>query len=165
MSTDETLNALFPLFKRYYNINTETCEEPFVAEASFESHNEQYFLIKAAKVADVDANEYVYFAKADRLTTDDLKRLDETAWERGLAKVRPGYNHRSTDVTLIIAADSIDDDAKKLIKKTRRYKSYKWGFNGWSNYRLVAIECSKGIAYYNHQGKNLKKLVGNILKK
>ena len=143
---------------------TDNVEEPFVAEAAFESHNEQYYLVKAAKVADINMNEYVYFAVCNRLGNDDLIHFDQVAWERGLKKVKPGYDHRSTDVTLIIIADGIDDEAKKLIKKTRHYKSYKWGFNGWSNYRLVAIECSQGKAFYNHQGRNLKKLVGNILK-
>ena len=165
MSTDETLEALFPLFTRYYNVNTDSPGAPFVAEATFESHNEQYFLIKAAKVADINANEYVYFAKCSNLTADELYKLDNTAWERGLSKVVPGYDHRSSDITLIIVSEMMEEDAKKLVRKLRHYKSYKWGFNGWSNYRLVAIECSCGKAYYNRQGQNLKKLVGNILKK
>ena len=163
MSTDDTLNALLPLFERYYNVNTQTPEPPFSAEAVFASHNEQYFLIKAAKVADIDTNEYVYFAKCDRLGQDDLERLDNTAWEMGLSKVKPGPGHRNTDVTLVIIADSMDDDVKKSLRKMHHYKSYKFGFNGWSNYRLVAIECSCGKAFYNHQGRSLKKLVGNIL--
>ncbi len=163
MSTDETLLSLLPLFRNYYNIKTEDVEAPFEAEAAFESHNEQYYLVKAAKVADVNINEYVYFAKCDTLGADELRLFDETAWERGIAKAKPGYDHRNTDVTLYIVADTIGDDIKKQIKKTRRYKSWKWGFNGWSNYRLVAIECSTGKAFYNHQGRSLKKLVGNIL--
>lgn len=163
MSTDETLLSLLPLFRNYYNIKTEDVEAPFEAEAAFESHNEQYYLVKAAKVADVNINEYVYFAKCDTLGEDELRLFDETAWERGIAKAKPGYDHRNTDVTLYIVADTIGDDIKRQIKKTRRYKSWKLGFNGWSNYRLVAIECSTGKAFYNHQGRSLKKLVGNIL--
>lgn len=164
MSTDETLNALFPLFRNYYNLKTEDVEAPFVAEAAFESHSEQYYLVKAAKVADVDAKEFVYFAKCDNLSDEEFESLDKTAWERGISKAEPGYNHRSTDVTLIIVSDTIDDAVRTNIRKRRHYKSYKWGFNGWSNYRLVAIECSKGKAFFNHQGRNLKKLVRNIFK-
>ena len=164
MNTDETLAALIPLFENYYNVNTENVREPFVAEAVFESHNEQYYLIKAAKVANIDMNEYVYFAKCDELGADDFRVFDETAGERGLANVTPSYDHRSTDVTLLIIADRIDSNIRKRIKRTRRYKSYKWGFNGWSNYRLVAIECSTGKAVYNRHGRSLEKLVGNILR-
>lgn len=163
MTADEVLAALIPLFKRYYNVNTDSVEAPFVAEAVFESHNEQYYLVKAAKVADVNMNEHVFFAKCDRLDRDNFNELDTLAWERGLSRVNPGYDHRSTDITLIIAADRIEDGIKKLIRKTRHYKSYRFGFWGWSNYRLVAIECSSGKAIYNYHGKSLKKLVGNIL--
>lgn len=163
MTEDQALSALLPLFKDYYNVKTEDVEEPFVAEAEFVSHNEQYYLIKAAKVADINMNEYVYFAKCDDLTGAELERLDEIAWTRGVAKAKPGYDHRSTDVTLIIIAGTIDEGIKKKIRKMRHYKSWKFGFNGWSNYRLVAIGCSEGVAYFNHQGRSLKKLVGNIL--
>lgn len=163
MTADEVLAALLPLFERYYNVNTESAEEPFAAEAIFESHSEQYYLVKAAKVADVNMNEYAFFAKCDRLSTDGFHRLDNLAWERGLSRVSPGYDHRSSDVTLIIISDHIEDEVKKMIRKTRHYKSYRFGFWGWSNYRLVAIECSSGKAFFNHQGKSLKKLVGNIL--
>ena len=107
--------------------------------------------------------EYVFFAKRDNLSADDFAKLDKTAWERGTSRAKPGYNHRSTDVTLVIVADTIEDTAKNMIKKSRHYKSYKWGFYGWSIYRLVAIESSCGKAYYNHRGKSLKKLVGNII--
>ena len=163
MRVDDTLDALLPLYKNYYNVNTDGCEPPFAAEAVFTSHNEQYYLIKAAKVADININEYVYFAKSGDLSEKDLASLTDTAWERGLSHVVPGYDHRSTDITLYILADNIEEDLIRKIKKTRRYKSWKWGFNGWSNFKLVAIECSSGRAYYNHQGRSLKKLVGNIL--
>ena len=163
MSVYDTFNALLPLFTNYYNVITENVEEPFDAEAVFASHNEQYYLIKAAKVADIDTREYVFFAKRDRLSADDFCFLDVTAWERGISRATPGYNHRSTDVMLIIVADTIDTEAKRLITKSHHYKSYKWGFYGWSTYRLVAIESSCGRVYYNHRGRALRKLVGNIL--
>ena len=163
MSTKETLLALLPLFSDYYNVNTDNPEEPFVAEAVFSSHNEQYYLVKAAKVADINTKEYVYFAECDRLDDDELLHLDSIAWDRGISNARPGYDHRNTDVSLIVIAQDIDDYTKKLIKKTRHGKSYRFGLYGWSNYRLVAIECSSGTAYYNHMGRSFKKLVGNIL--
>ncbi|MCR5474247.1 MAG: hypothetical protein K6F28_03480 [Lachnospiraceae bacterium] len=163
MTEDQALSALLPLFANYYNINTDNVEEPFVAEAVFASHNEQYYLIKAAKVADINTSEYVYFARCDRLGEEDLIRYDKAAWERGVSHAKPGYDHRNTDVTLIIVAGKIDEGIGKKIRKMRHYKSWKFGFFGWSNYRLVAIGCSEGVAYFNHQGRSLRKLVGNIL--
>lgn len=128
MSADETLNALLPLFTSYYNVTTEGVEEPFDAEAVFESHNEQYYLVKAAKVADIDTKEYVFFAKRDNLSADDFAKLDKVAWERGTSRAKPGYNHRSTDVTLVIIADTIEDAAKNMIKNRAIIKAINGAF-------------------------------------
>ena len=62
LTPGEALERVLRSYQTYYNIKTEAVEPPFAAEAIFGSHNEQYFLIKKAKVADIDTNETVYFA-------------------------------------------------------------------------------------------------------
>lgn len=61
LTPGEALERVLRSYQTYYNIKTEAVEPPFAAEAIFGSHNEQYFLIKKAKVADIDTNETVYF--------------------------------------------------------------------------------------------------------
>ena len=47
MNLTEALEKVLISYRRYYNILREDeVEAPFVAEALFRSHNEQYFLIK-----------------------------------------------------------------------------------------------------------------------
>ncbi len=165
MNFEEVLEKLLCSFKRYYNIKTgDEVEAPFVAEAIFRSHNEQYFLIKRAKVADINSNEDVFFYHTDNMDLESLYDIDKCAWERGLSRVCPDESHRNSDVTLIILADKIETNAFKAVHKIKHYKSYLFGFHGWSNYRLVAIELSSKNVAYNRQGQNLKKLVGNIIK-
>ena len=164
MNVQEALEKLLPSFRRYYNVKTEDVAAPFAAEAIFQSHNEQYFLIKSARISEANSNEFAYFYTADSLNAEELKELDKCAWERGLKDVQPNYYHKSTDVALIIIAEKIDEDAKKLMKKLNRSKSYQFGLKGYSNYRLVALELSSGTVSHNRQGQNLKKLVGNIIK-
>ncbi len=164
MTVNEVLEKLLPSFKRYYNIRTEDVTAPFVAEAEFFSHDETYFLMKSAKLYESDAKEYVFFATTDQLDIDTLKKFDETAWNTGMSRVEITSIHRSTDVALIILAENIDSDAAKLIKKLSHYKSYRFTLNGWSNYRLVALETSTGKIYHNHLGSELKKLISNIQK-
>lgn len=60
LTPGEALERILRSYQTYYNIKTEAVEPPFAAEAIFGSHNEQYFLIKKAKVADIDTNETVY---------------------------------------------------------------------------------------------------------
>ncbi len=163
MNLSDALEKILYSFQAYYNIKREV-EAPFTAEAEFLSHNEQYFLIKKAKVAEINSNEHVFFYTSESLDITTLNELDECAWNRGLARVKPDSNHRNTDITLIIIADQIQPDAVKLIRKLKHYKSYLFTLHGWSSYRLIAVELSTGNLAYNRQGQSLKKLISNILK-
>lgn len=164
MTLDEALEKALIGYKRYYNIKREDATPPFEAEAVFNSHNEQYFLVKAAKVADIDSNEYVFFKIKDHITLNDVCEYDKIAWEEGLSRIIPSASHRNSDVTLVLIADRFDQDAYEAIKKMKHYKSYRLGFQGWSNYRLVAVELLLKRVVYNRQGQSLKKLFGNIFK-
>lgn len=163
MTIQETLDKFLKAYQTYYTIESEKCLEPFAATATFSIHNEQYMLIKAAKYADINSNEYVYFFTSDDIDESNFARIKKIAWEDGISKVVPDTTHRNSDVTLIIICENIPKEIRKTLKKSREYKSYALGFKGWSNFRLVAIECSSGDVILNSQGQQLKKLVGNIL--
>ncbi|MCR4991401.1 MAG: hypothetical protein K6A38_11150 [Lachnospiraceae bacterium] len=170
LSGEKVMDALSDSYSIYYDFagaNTESPKfkvtEGFDAEARFDSKGEQYFLIKAAKVADIRSAEYVYFKKVQHLTAGLFTELDNKAWETGMAKVTPGPDHKNTDVVLVIVADTVDEDAERMVKKASHSKNYKFALHGYSNYRLVAVELEKGIAYFNNQARILMKLFGNIL--
>jgi hypothetical protein len=162
MTPNDALDALLKSYSYYYNVTRENVQPPFVAEAAFHSHDEQYFLVKSAKLSEAEAHEYAYFATADTLTAADLATLDAAAWERGLARVKPHSSHRSTDIILVILAEHIEPEAAAAIRKLRRYQSYKHGFQGWSHYRVIALETSSKKLTYNRMGQPLKKLFRNI---
>ncbi|MBQ5999506.1 MAG: hypothetical protein IJL70_08570 [Treponema sp.] len=195
MNGNGTFEKIINAFNRYYDISTENIAGPFCAEAVFKSHGEQYFLVKSAKVADIDSNDFVFFCDCSDcgsecnseccsdndgkingrvlheqgaepvsfcLSCEKLEEIAATAWERGLSKVSPYYGHRNSDVTLILFADRISEDAFKKIKKINYYKSYAFGFYGWSGFRLLAYEASTGRAVTNRRGADLKNLIGNI---
>ncbi len=154
-----TLTDILHSFERYYDVRTEGVESPFCAEAVFHSHTEQYFLVKAAHLSDIDSNEYVFFAKADFLTSAQLEQFSLTAWNRGLSRVHPYNGHRSSDITLVLLADKMEEEACKRVKKLHFSKSYRFSFYGWSNFRVLVYETSTGRAFANHHGSDLKKLV------
>lgn len=163
MDSKEYQAKLLPLFERYYNVTREGVEAPFDAMAEFKAHNEQYVLVKAAHIADIDSNEFVYFVSCDVLNNEMLTEYDRCAWEMGLSKVKPYYGHRNSDVTLIVTCNALDKDIGRSVRKFRHSATYKMGIHGWSNYRLAVIECSKGKALFNHQGRSLKKLINSIM--
>ena len=162
MTPADALSTLLKSYKRYYNLQTEDVEAPFTAEAAFHSHDEQYFLVKSAKLSEAESHEYVFFAVAQTLTLTDAQRLDACAWERGTARVKPSTHHRSTDVALVIVAERIEADAKRYLEKLKRYQSYRFTLNGWSHYQAIALETSTGNLFFNRRGRDLERLFRNI---
>ncbi len=164
MEPSDALNKLLPSFEQYYTINNQA-EQPFCREAEFRSHNEQYFLVRQAHIADIDSNEFVYFFTTDNLDSQAVQKLSSLAWEKGLAKVRPYNGHKNSDISLIILCNSVNEDTVKTIKKTKFYKSYKFSFHGWSNFKLSVVELNNQHIYFNRFGKDYRKLLEkNILK-
>ena len=168
METSQALEKILPAFEQYYTVNKES-NPPFSAQADFRSHNEQYFLVRAAHIADIDSNEFVYFATTKSFTKEQLEDFSKQAWESGLSKVKPYNGHRNSDVSLIILADNLAEDKNQLIKqikKTKLYKSYKFSFHGWSNFKLVVVDLETQDIYFNRFGKDYRKLIEkNIFQK
>ena len=131
----------------------------FAAEAVFHSHEEQYFLVRAARISEAESHEYVFFAVQDTLTADRLRALSDAAWEQGTARAVPHKDHRNTDAVLIVLAEHIDPEAMALVSKLRHYRSYRWGLQGWSHFLLFAVEASTGRCAWNRQGRRLRKLI------
>lgn len=146
----------------YYNVTQENVTPPFQAEAEFHSHEEQFFLVKAAKLSESESKEFVFFGVTDCLTLEQAKEMDQVAWETGLSRVKPHNGHRNSDVVLFILADTIEEDARKYLKKLRRYQSYRHSLHGWSHYRVIAQEMSTEKPVFNRMGRGLKKLLRNI---
>ena len=165
------LKKLLTAFEQYYTVKKDDITPPFCAEAEFRSHNEQYFLVRSAHIADIDSNEFVYFADTDVLDTEKLEELIKSAWESGLSKVRPYNGHRNSDVSLLIFTKSISPETALQVKKTKLYKSYKFSFHGWSHFKLAVCklpgtetDSSEIEVYTNRQGKDLAKLIIKNLK-
>ena len=164
MTAREALPKLLRSYYAYYNVIEENVTAPFDAEAEFHSHEEQFFLFKQAKLSESESKEFVFFKATERLTLAKLQQLDELAWNTGMSRVHPHDGHRNSDVVLFILADVIDDDAKKAIKKMKRYQSYRHTLHGWSHYKVIAQEMSTDKAVFNRMGRPLKKLLSNIKK-
>ena len=163
MNTDTVFDRLLDAYGGYYNIEHEGCTPPFDAVAYLSNEAEQYFLVKAAKIAFVNSYEYAYFKKCVSLGQEELYRLDSIAWEDGISRVKPSTDHKNTDVALIIVADSVDDEVRDKIGSYKHSKNYKLGLHGFSNYRLVVIESGKDTVYTNRRGRDLTDFVTKVI--
>ena len=163
MTREEMLKKMLRSFAAYYDINTETPAAPFVAEAVFHSHSDAYFLVKSAAIGEAESHEYVFFASVDQLDSSLLASLDQTAWDTGISRVKPHSSHRNTDVTLVVAASSVTEEAKAQIPRLKHYKNYRMSLHGFSHYHLIVADLSSGDLTCNRQGRSLKKLFNKIL--
>ena len=160
--TKASLDRIIKSFHAYYDVNDEDPIPPFSAEATFRLHDEQYIFVKKAKVSEVDSNEFIYFAEAGALTEEIYKEFETIAWEDGLRRADPKANHRNSDVTVVVVAESIAPEVEQVVKKSKHYISYKFGFHGWSAYRAVAYDLSREKIIFNRRGGELKKVFSNI---
>ena len=163
MTPEEALEKLLPAYTRYYDVSREA-PAPFAATAEFHSHGESYLLVKAAKLWEMDSNEYVFIVAEDALTDADVAARIDAAWDGTMPRVTPSENHRNSDVTVLFLVPELDSAARKTVKRTVRSVGYQHGFQGWSNLRLGAIELSTGRITTNRHGADLKKLLRNIFK-
>jgi len=159
MIFSEAIEKILPAFEQYYTIKKDNTDLPFCVQAEFRSHNEQYLLVRSAHIADEDSNEFVYFAEEKELSEEKLISLVDAAWEKGLAKVKPYYGHKNSDISVIIFSERVDPNLKKLIRKTKRYKSFKFSLHGWSRLKLVVAELPAKNYFCNYQGSELCKLI------
>lgn len=165
MNTDLLFEGLINAYKGYYNIKREDVTVPFDAEGYLSNEAEQYFLVKAAKVAFVNSYEYVYFKKCTRLTLGELEGFDRIAWETGVSKVAPNIDHKNTDIALIVVADVVTQDLRENIETFKHSKNYRLGLHGFSNYRLVVIEAPSKTILTNRRGRDLREFVTTVMSK
>lgn len=159
MNRFEALEKLLRVFSRFYTVNQDTPSEPFAAEAVFHLHNENYFLLKSAKYAEQDSNEYVFFALEPSLTPEIYKELEQKAWAEGLSRAVVRPNHRNSDVSLYILTEQSAPDVNRLIKKARLSKTYRLGFYGYSHYRVLAFDVAKNRYVHNYMGDLLERTI------
>ena len=156
------LDTVLRSYARYYTVERDAPLPPFAAQAEFSAHGEQYFLLKRAVYAEIDAREFVYFALEEAPGPERLRELAALAWEDGMRKVRPSSSHRNSDVLLIILAGSLSPEAAAALRQLRYYRSYRFGLQGWSHFKTVAYEPQGGTLACNRQGRDLAKLIRNI---
>lgn len=162
MSPDAALEKILTSYQTYYTINREHPMEPFAAEAEFRLHDEVYFLIKQAKWAEQDSFEYVFFAVMPELDEAAAESLSDLAWKECLRRANPKPNHRNTDVQLVILCSHMTEGARKKIRRTNPYKSYRFGLWGWSTMKWIAYETEEGKTACNRRGESLRDLLRDM---
>ena len=165
MTRQERLEKLLNAYSHHYDIFRDVTVEggAFPAAAFFFLRDENYLIIKKHVLSAVENHEYVYFYLTDRLTVSDLEQQIALSRQAGMSHIQPSKEHMSSFITLVILADTIDPEAKALIKKTRFQKYFRLALHGWMEYHIAAMEISTTSFLSNPAGKEARKLLeGNF---
>ena len=165
MTRQERLEKLLNAYSHHYDIFRDVTVEggAFPAAAFFVLRDENYLISKKHVLSAVENHEYVYFYLTDRLTVSDLEQQIALSRQAGMSHIQPSKEHMSSFVTLVILADTIDPEAKVLIKKTRFQKYFRLALHGWMEYHIAAMEISTTSFLSNPAGKEARKLLeGNF---
>ena len=159
MTKQERLEKLLNAYSHQYDLERNVTIEggSFPAMAIYFLRDENYLITKKHVLSAVENHEYVYFYLTDHLDAETLMRQIEITKTDGLGRIKPHKEHMSSMVTLVILADTIDPEAKELIKKTRFHKNYRLALHGWMEYHIAAMECSTRSFLSNPAGKEAKK--------
>ena len=161
IAMQEQLNKLLDAYSHQYDIDRNVEVEGFVypATATYYLRDENYLISKQHVLSAVEQHEYLYFYLTDHLTADDLQSQIDLSKRAGLGKVKPHKDHMFSNVGLIVLANTISPEARKLIQKTRFRTNYKLSFWGWTEYQLAAMEVSTSSVFSNPAGKGAKKIL------
>lgn len=139
------LSRLLAAHEAWFDVyrDREVAGRMFCGFAEFHSHGAQYVLVKRAKLWEADEHEYILFDIVDRLTEARATEDAEFMKTKALSVVKLEPNHMSSNLSLVVIANSVDDAAAQVFRKLRFRKNYAFGFKGWSDVRMACIDLSK----------------------
>ena len=156
MTKRDILKKLLDAYSHHYDIDTNT-PVPFDASVTYYMRDENYLISKKHVLSALEQYEYVYFFLTDHLDVKTLEEQIARSMEVGSERIKPHKEHMSSYVTLIILADTIDPDAKVLLKKTKYRKYFRLALHGWMEYHIAAMELSTKSFLSNPAGKDARK--------
>ena len=158
------------------NYDVETFDDDsteLVATATMHVKHTQTFILKEFEMSSASADEYVYVFKTDHLTVEKAKEFIDRAYDLGYPQIDLEHTtfkkqHMCTRLVALVFCDSADEEALKIIKKCRIYKSFQFSLKGWMEMHTVTVDLSDGKVISNHYGretaKYLKKHVDHYMK-
>lgn len=152
------LKKLLAAHETWFDVHRdfELAGRTFPGFAEFHSLGEQYVLVKRAKLWEVATHEYLFFDVVDALDGDGLARSVDFMKLEALKLVEPKPNHMSSNISLVVIANTVGEGVDRAVRKVRFRKNFKWGLWGWSDLRVAVVDLERGRILTNAAGKTLR---------
>ncbi|MCD8239330.1 MAG: hypothetical protein LUC92_08350 [Clostridiales bacterium] len=165
MNREELSEKILKSYEGFFDINVPSEEGRslgLIARCDFHMKNSKYVLVKKAKLWEADCHEYIFVFSVDELNEEGFDRCREYVLKEGEKLIDPKPGHMYTYLTAVFVCDDFTKGAKKLLKKSKHYKSYKFSLLGWSEFRTFAVRAGDGELFFNRAAKQCSKFVKEL---
>lgn len=153
LTLDQAAQQLLDCYAGYFDITPCSPDEaPLVARMAFHANTSKYVLSKKAVLWQAGSHEYVYLFQMPHLTLETYQACEALAYAQGMEQIQPGPEHMYSYITTLFLCDTCDDEARKALKKCRRYQSFKLSYWGWMDFHTGLAELSTGRVTSNFSG-------------
>lgn len=104
--------------------------------------NSRYFLSKNLEIYAQKNNEYLFFKEYERtVDEDDIDGLLEFLKRNVDDLIDQDDEHMESVIILLLSCSfPVKASTRSKIEKFKFYKSYKFGFNGWVNGKIIVVD-------------------------
>ena len=155
---DLVLKRLLAAHEAWFDVKTDCAfgGESFDGYAEFRSTGRKYILSQKHELWHVNTFEYLFFKTVDHLTAEDAAHWYSFMTTEALAKVNPDENHMTSYLSLVLIANTCDEEAAKLVKKAKFRKNFAYGMRGWADLRFCVVDIEGRNVTANAAGKQMK---------
>ena len=159
-------SSTFDIYQPYTILGRE-----YPAYGYFFSHMEKYVLVRKVNMWSTDSYEHILFVTLDSLTPAHLEEygraiveyIEPTLILKG--ERVPPENHMYSYITVALVVEKpLPPEAKKAVKKFKFDKSYRYGFRGFVQARIIAASMEDEKLCVNGAAHSLKKLYQSVFK-
>ncbi len=115
----------------------------FPGFAAFHNSDSQYVGSKKVKLWEANSHEYILFDIVEHLEKSAFLCDIDFVKSEGLQLVKLGKDHMSTNLSLVIIADSTEEGIESVVRDVHWRKNYLFGFKGWTDLRCAVVDLSK----------------------
>ena len=168
---ESAANKLISSFQAYYNIKEYMEAEkeaselglPIRAVCEYYEKSQKYVLSQKAELWSENSEEFLFLFQVEHLTKELFEKCIDYAWDEGMKMAHIGPGHMYTYVTPMFVCTSCDEDAKRALKKCRKFKSFRFSFHGWMDLHTAAIEVQNNQISSNAGGRSVEKVMKKVL--
>lgn len=160
MNYEAYIEMLKLKFEKHFHIETDIVvfENKIDMFAKFSDISGRTFITQNDIIDKCENHEYCYIKRYDNVTEEEVSAYGQFLKRIVDECIKPGKDHMSTYVTGVIIGNSINDNAKRALKKYRYSKAFFLYLKGWCDIRLIYVGLDNSEIITNKDGKKVKKV-------